>query len=217
MNLLRFGLTIVAFICGITIHEFAHAWTAYRLGDTTAARQGRLTLNPLAHLDPVGTIMLLVSALGGIGFGWGKPVPVNAYRLRTDPRIGMGIVAAAGPLSNVLLATVLAMPIRLGLVSSGLVQTVLVWIALVNIALAVFNLIPLFPLDGFNVLMGILTRVGTDWAYRLRSTLARLEAQGPMIFILVIIADQSLNLGLLWRIMGPPMRLLSRLIIGVGI
>ena len=99
---------LVVLFLAIPIHEWAHAWSAYQLGDDTASLQGRLTLNPMAHLDPIGSLLILVS-----GFGWGKPVPVNPYRLRTGPRVGHAITAFAGPLSNFVLAMLLAIPFRM--------------------------------------------------------------------------------------------------------
>ena len=107
------GAFLVAFVTGIAFHEFSHAWAANELGDDTAARQGRLTLNPLAHLDPVGTVLLLL-----VGFGWGKPTPVNPYRLRRGAKEGNALVAAAGPASNFFFAALAALPLRLGLVDS---------------------------------------------------------------------------------------------------
>src|SRR5581483_4545596 len=101
---------IVALVCGITVHEFSHAITAYRLGDDTACRLGRCSLNPIRHLDPAGAFLLLIA-----GFGWGKPTPVNPYRLRNGPEAGRAMVAAAGPISNVLLAAVASIPMHLGL------------------------------------------------------------------------------------------------------
>jgi len=152
---------IIALVVALSIHEFAHAFAAYQLGDTTAQRAGRLTLNPLAHLDPIGSLMMIL-----IGFGWAKPVPVNPYNLRGNKLRSMAITAAAGPLSNILQAFVFALPIRFGLIdlefphipgvflpSLGEIFSLLVWI---NVLLAVFNMIPLGPLDGLKVLMGLL-------------------------------------------------------------
>lgn len=154
----------VAFVTGIAFHEFAHAWAANEQGDDTAARRGRLTLNPLAHLDPFGTLLLLL-----VGFGWGKPTPVNPLRLNRGPKAGNAIVAVAGPASNFFFATIAALPIRFGVIDSvasfdnissasgeeiaGLFLVFVVWI---NVVLGVFNLIPIHPLDGFKVLVGIL-------------------------------------------------------------
>jgi Zn-dependent protease len=143
---------VVILLVAFPIHEFSHALVAYRLGDDTAARQGRLTLNPLAHLDPLGSLLLLVSFIG-----WAKPVPVAPWRLRYGPRVGNALVAAAGPASNLLMAAVVAVIWRLGLlrdVPTSLLQ--FVWIFMtINVALALFNLIPLAPLDGFSVLLGV--------------------------------------------------------------
>jgi len=151
-------LTIL--ILGIPIHEWAHAWSAYQLGDDTASRQGRLTLNPLAHLDPIGSLLLLLS-----GFGWGKPVPVLPHRMRTNPRTGMALSAAAGPFSNFVLAMLLAIPLRKGWVMWGSgVGDFLFTAITINLGLMLFNLIPVYPLDGEKVLMGLLP---PQWGDRL--------------------------------------------------
>ena len=105
LSISRILIRLIVLFLGIPIHEWAHAWSAYLLGDDTASMQGRLTLNPLAHLDPIGSLLILVS-----GFGWGKPVPVNPYRMRMNSRVGMAISAVAGPFSNFVLAMVLAIP-----------------------------------------------------------------------------------------------------------
>lgn len=155
---------LVALVTGIGFHEFSHAWAANELGDDTAARRGRLTLNPLAHLDPMGVVMMLV-----IGFGWGKPTPVNPYRLRNGAKRGNMLVALAGPASNFVFAVVAAIPLRLGLIDSiadlnnirdasgeEIVGLFLVFIVFYNVLLGIFNLIPIPPLDGFKVAVGIL-------------------------------------------------------------
>lgn len=154
----------VAFVTGIAFHEFSHAWAAYQLGDDTAQKQGRLTLNPLAHLDPMGTVLLAL-----VGFGWGKPTPVNMYRLEHGPKVGGAVVAVAGPASNFFFALIAALPLKLGLIDSvasfddignaggeEVVGLFLVYVVFLNILLGVFNLIPIHPLDGFKVLLGLL-------------------------------------------------------------
>jgi Zn-dependent protease len=158
---------LACYITGIAFHEFSHAASAYQLGDPTAARLGRLTLNPFAHLDPLGLLMLFL-----VGFGWGKPTPVNLNRLRNGPRAGGAIVAFAGPLSNFVFAILAALPLKLGLVDSRIVFIdqldnasgsdllflFLYFLVLINVLLGIFNLIPLAPLDGFKVAVGILPR-----------------------------------------------------------
>ena len=106
---------LLALVLSISVHEFSHAWSAYELGDGTARSLGRLTLNPIKHFDPIGALMILFMAFAGWGIGWGKPVPVNPYNLRTNPRVGMGLTAAAGPFSNLVMAALFAIPLRLAL------------------------------------------------------------------------------------------------------
>ena len=152
ISLTSIAVRLIILVLGVPIHEWAHAWSAYLLGDDTASLRGRLTLNPLAHFDPIGGVLLLLS-----GFGWGKPVPVNPYRLRVNPRIGMAITSFAGPLSNFILAMILAIPLRLHWLDwHGWGARFLFTAIYINLGLMLFNLIPIFPLDGEKVLVGVL-------------------------------------------------------------
>lgn len=189
--LVYFAAFLVAILTGLAFHEFSHAWAANELGDDTAARQGRLTLNPLKHLDPLGTALLLIA-----GFGWAKPTPVNPYRLRNGPQKGNAIVAFAGPASNFFFAALAALPLKLGLVESDLTNNIaavirfgsgeeLLWLFLyfivsLNILLGLFNLIPIHPLDGFKVVTGLLPR---DIARPIES----LAPYGPGILMTLIV------------------------------
>lgn len=168
--------TLVAFIIGTTIHEFSHAWSALMLGDDTAQRQGRITLNPLMHFDPIGFLGMVLIAIGGFGIGWGRPVPINPGRLWGHQR-GMAITALAGPLSNVVLATLCVIPLRFGQAdlppTAHTFLTSMIW---VNLLLASFNLIPIPPLDGHKILTGILP----NFWYPI---LAPLERYGVLILI----------------------------------
>lgn len=197
--------TLVAFVLAITIHEFSHAWTATMLGDQTAARQGRVTLNPLAHLDPLGSIGLLLVIFGGFGIGWGRPVPVVTSNLKWRGR-GMTLVSLAGPLSNVLLAALFVIPLRAGSVAGGATaETFLRQIVLVNILLASFNFIPVPPLDGFNMLSGLLPRFWDP-------LLAPLARYGVLI-LLALIMFGGIGASLLQPMYAPIYNGLSSLIL----
>ena len=145
-------LLLVAF----PIHEFAHALAAYRLGDSTARYLGRLTLNPVAHFDPVGALFLFITAIGGFAIGWAKPTPVNPANL-AGGRQGEALVAFAGPFSNLVMASLVAIPLRaigiLGIAAPEIVLTVLTYLVLFNLLLFVFNLLPIPPLDGYKILL----------------------------------------------------------------
>jgi Zn-dependent protease len=202
-------------VVGITVHEFSHALSAYLLGDSTARYQGRLTLNPLAHFDPLGGLMILVSSITGFGFGWGKPVPVNPLNMRVSPRVGMALTAFAGPFSNIVVATVLAVPLRIACGLPSLVMVALYTGVSSNAALAVFNLLPIHPLDGFSVLQGIVSTVRARWAYQLSDLLDQMLRYGPLIFMALLAIDTVLPPpGIIWTILGPVHRALMQLIIG---
>ncbi len=211
--------TLIAGVLGILlaldVHEFFHAWVANQLGDPTARHMGRISLNPIVHLDPLGTIMMLFAAVYGRGIGWGKPVPVNPRNLRYGPRVGMGIVSLAGPFANLVTAAVIALPFRLRLDLPGALPELLIRVLLINIGLAVFNLIPLPPLDGYGVLQGIVAGIRGPTGYRLSQNLAALERQGPALLLFLILASQFLGLDVLGWFMNPLVGLFLRLVLGV--
>jgi Zn-dependent protease len=180
-------------LVGFPVHEFSHALAAYRLGDSTARYQGRLSLNPIVHFDPLGGTILAVSAvLGGFFIGWAKPTPVNPYNLRYGRR-GEAIVALAGPLSNLIMAAVVAIPIRLIAANPSLLASVLssdlssfaffvaTFFVEINVFLMVFNLLPIPPLDGWRVLLGL---VDARTAYNLRP----FEQYGFVILLVIVLA-----------------------------
>ena len=197
----------VAFVVAITIHEFLHAWVADRLGDSTPRREGRVTLNPLRHLDPMGTVLLAL-----VGFGWGRPVIVNPLNFAIGPRTGMALVAVAGPLSNVALALALA-PVARTFAGSGAdplteaMGLILVLTVQVNVLLAIFNLIPIPPLDGFAVLVGI---VPSEMAYQLD----RLRTFGPFLLLALLIAGPFLGLNVIGFLVGGPISFVNDLLLG---
>src|SRR5271157_1619929 len=146
---LTFILLAIPLLYSVILHELAHGWVAYRMGDSTAKWQGRLSLNPLRHLDPIGTLMLFL-----FGFGWAKPVPVNFSNLR-DKRKGLILVSSAGIITNMLLAFLAFFLYRfLSPEPGGVLSTLLYYLAQINIILASFNMIPIPPLDGSKILMG---------------------------------------------------------------
>lgn len=191
---------IITLVIAFSVHEFAHAWTADQLGDDTPRRFGRLTLNPLAHLDVVGSLMLVVS-----GFGWAKPVPVNPYELRRRSPAGMMLVAAAGPLSNLLLAIIAAIPFQAGIVSpfsiSGsflpTISTFLTDFILINLVLLFFNLIPLAPLDGEKVVSYFLPPGGQEAFNQLRP-------YGPMILLALLFLLPMIGVDVFRFVVGWP-------------
>jgi Zn-dependent protease len=160
-----FLLLAPVFIVSLTLHELAHALVAYRLGDRTAKEMGRLTLNPIAHMDPLGSLILVVTYFGGsFLFGWAKPVPVDPRNLRTSPQVGMALVGAAGPASNFVIALI-AGAVWAHNQLTGDAAKIVAYTITVNVILGVFNLFPIPPLDGSRVIGGFMPRdVYARWA-----------------------------------------------------
>jgi Zn-dependent protease len=165
---------VVAIILGITVHEFMHAYAAHRLGDDTGRLMGRMTLNPLAHFDLFGTLLLVVA-----GFGYGKPVPFNESRLRSSSSVAL--VALAGPAANFVIAAVCAIPLRFGPADpfGGAYTEILAFVVYFNCVLGIFNLVPIPPLDGSNVVYGLLP---PQQKYTWRSY----QQYGPMILLALL-------------------------------
>jgi len=192
----------------ITVHEAAHGWMARRLGDRTAEMLGRLTLNPIKHIDPIGTVLVpaILLIAGGFIFGWAKPVPVDPRNL-AHPRRDMAAVAAAGPMANLVMALIWALIAKLGLVLTPTMPWVGVPLLLMgktgiflNSILMVLNLLPLPPLDGGRVLVGLLPD-------RLADKVASIEPYGMFILVGLMIT------GFLGQVIGPPITLLERLLV----
>ncbi len=194
------GLPILLF--SLTFHEFAHAWTAYRFGDPTAQRMGRMTLNPIVHIDLMG---LLVMVLSQFRFGWAKPVPVNPSNFR-DPRWGDLWVSAAGPISNLILALIAGVMFRLLVADVFTLPEVgiqVIYYAIsINAALAFFNLIPLFPLDGSHILRNLLPPEADN-------TMDKIDQFAPFLLMGLVF------LGLVWYIIGPFVKAVLFLFAGI--
>ena len=182
-------LLVPVLLFALCFHEFAHAWVAYKLGDPTAKHAGRLTLNPLAHLDPMGSLMILF-----VGFGWAKPVPVDVRYLQ-NPRTDMMKVAFAGPAANLLLAFIGGTIIRFQIVSGSLIL-MLVLFTQINIMLAVFNMIPIPPLDGSQIFSGLMVRKNPD-------LVMKLQMYGPQILFGLILIGYLTEISPLWWAMSP--------------
>jgi Zn-dependent protease len=186
----------VALVVGITFHEFSHAFIADQLGDHRPRALGRVTLNPAAHIDPVGALVFVLA-----GFGWGRPVPVNVYALRPG-RIGMAMVAAGGPIANVAVAVAAAVLYRVLEMTGigGFALEIGFWIVYFNLILAVFNLIPIPPLDGYNALLAFLPPQAAF-------SVQRYAPYGIMILLLLVLIPNS-PLGALLRVAEPMTRAL---------
>jgi Zn-dependent protease len=209
--------SVAAVVLAVTVHEAGHAWSALRLGDPTALRLGRVSLNPARHLDAAGSLLFLL-----VGFGWGKPTPVNPNNMRGNPVTGMAVTSVAGPGANLLTALLLGVPIRLGALPwnppfesippltggpQDVVGDMFAYAILFNILLAVFNLIPLPPLDGFKVAIGVLP----GEAGRAFASIGRFGA-APLI--LLILLDILLPVRIIATMLSPLIRIAGLLVVG---
>ena len=198
-------LLIPTLLFALSFHEFAHAWMAHKCGDNTAARLGRLTLNPLAHLDLFGSLMILF-----VGFGWAKPVPVDPRFLK-KPRSDMMKIAAAGPVSNLLLALTSGLVFRLQgpypILSDNLLLMVYYFTS-INISLAIFNLIPVSPLDGSQIFSGYLMKNNPQLAWKIQS-------YGPQVLFGLILFGYLTGFSVIWFLMRPFVNFFMFLFAGV--
>lgn len=180
-------ISIICLFLAITIHEFSHSWTADRLGDPTPRLLGRVTLNPLAHLDPLGTLLPVFLIFSGspFVFGWGKPAPFDPFNLR-HPKKDSAIIALSGPASNLILSLICSLVIKL--TYSPLLANLLLPFVFINVSLAVFNLLPVPPLDGSKILYGFLPM---DWAEEYNRFMA---TYGTILLVLLIIPIKGASL-----------------------
>jgi len=218
------ALLIPVLLFALVFHEFSHGWVAYKLGDPTAKHQGRLTLNPIAHLDPFGSLMILF-----VGFGWAKPVPVDS-RYLANPRVDMMKIAFAGPASNLLLALISGILIRMtGYM--GPLTSMLILFTQINISLAVFNMIPIPPLDGSQIFSGLMIRKNPNLVMQLQmygpqifsglmirknpNLVMQLQMYGPQILMGLILFGMFTGVSIIWAFMRPFVSLFMFLFAGM--
>ncbi|MBM3128917.1 MAG: site-2 protease family protein [Chloroflexi bacterium] len=212
---------LVALLIALTIHEASHALAAYLLGDPTPKEMGRLSLNPLAHLDPFGALMILL-----VGLGWGKPVMIKAEKLKPGPQIGMALVGIAGPLSNLLLAIAASVPLRfhwVSLLPERFIEVeflpaefqffsigrVILYLVFISLGLTIFNLIPITPLDGSRLWQIFLP---ASWYQKI----ARVEIVGLFVVIALVLSDRFFDTNILMSLLGPPIRFLWWQLVGMA-
>jgi Zn-dependent protease len=200
-NIQELIVKIPVLLFAITVHEYAHARTALSLGDPTAKLAGRITFNPISHMDPFGAICLFL-----FNFGWAKPVPVNLRYFR-NPRLGSLWVSLAGPLANLGVALVMGILIRYFLFPWDLYLTMLITMLLMNIGLGLFNLLPIPPLDGSHVLESLLP-------YSALVKYRQIERYAPIVLMSIFFADQFLHLRIFSRLLGYPIFYLAHLLAG---
>jgi Zn-dependent protease len=203
-------LLVPVILIALTFHEFSHALTANYLGDPTPRQMNRLTLNPLAHLDPIGTLLLFIAH-----FGWAKPVPVNPYYFRKPVR-DMGIVAVSGPASNLIQAIIFGMVLRIliaGSMRDGILKDFILAFSIlaiqINLVLCIFNLLPLYPLDGSRILNWVLPE-------RYQETIIWLERYGPVILIMIFAFEWVFNVPIFSYILFLPVQFFARIITGMN-
>ena len=210
LSISKLIIRIITLVIAFSVHEFSHAWTANYFGDRTPKDHGRLTLNPLVHLDPFGSLLLLVA-----GFGWAKPVPVNPYVLNRRSPSAFMWVSLAGPLSNLFMAIIASIPVRLGLIqyqvsSSKFIPTpyeFAIEFIIINLALMLFNLIPLAPLDGEKVLDFLLPQ-------NLRQGWNKIKQYGPFILLAMVFVLPMIGIDIISMVLTPALSGLLRILIG---
>ncbi len=210
MNIQNLLLIAPPILLALSFHEYAHAYIANKFGDDTAKQSGRLTLNPLAHLDPIGTIMIFL-----VHFGWAKPVPVNSFRLR-NPKRDMLWISAAGPLANMILALISGILLRfiaiVGATNQHSIIGLLIYAVFmslrINLALAIFNLLPIAPLDGSKILFGLLPVKHEGKIYFL-------ERYGPFVLLGLIIFGRVTDVHILGGLIWPFVKFFSKIFSGI--